>query len=151
LLLRNWTLNNLNEVLTKMYNCITGFQDTMIDDWNISPEEIKKIGKMDYRTDHLSINEKGYVVRKIANKRIKEKLTQITLAKITIGVLFALMMYFFLSPYQIMPALIFFILGYLLGILIVEPGWYGHRKDMFRQIGKEGNDYVDVYYWGSSI
>jgi len=134
-----------------VYGGTTGFQDTLVEEWNISEEEMKRVGKKLFNADHLSESGKWQVVRKIANKRIKEKLAQITLVKIAIGILFTCVMYLFFYPYSIIPTLIFFALGYAIGILTIEPGWYRHRKDMFKHVGKEGNDYVDIYYWGSSI
>lgn len=122
--------------------------EMMTEVWNISKAEIEEAEKEIYGTTE-NINENGEyrALRHVANKRIKRWVTYIELGKITAGLLPALIMYFFLSPHQIIPTLIFFVLGYLFGLML-EPYHYRHRKFMFKDIGKAGIDHVEAYYWG---
>lgn len=120
----------------------------MTEVWNISEAEIKKAEKELYgTTENISKNGEYHALRHVANKKIKRWVLYIELGKITAGLLPALIMYLFLSPYEIIPALIFFIFGYLFGLMI-EPHHYSHRRFMFGSIGKNGIDYVEAYYWG---
>ncbi|MFZ3054889.1 MAG: hypothetical protein WA091_02825 [Minisyncoccales bacterium] len=120
----------------------------MTEVWNISEAEIKEAEKELYgTTDNISESGEYRALRRVANKKIKRWVTYIELGKITVALIPALIMYFFLSPYQIIPTLIFFVLGYLFGLMI-EPYHYRHNKFMFMDIGKAGIDYVEAYYWG---
>jgi len=125
-----------------------GFEEAMIQDFNISTEEIKKTGEKIYNTDCLSEKEKYYIVRRIANNRIKNNIRKITLTKIVFASILTLIICALFSFYKIVSVSISFVFAYFTGIIFLEPEWYFFRKRFFKKlVGVDERDYVDVYYW----